>query len=1429
MCFARLEHNNNKNKNKQTTHHQKERNIHRNESSADQTITSVDSNPIPAFHDRYHHRKQGKITILRSTMSQRKEKTIIDRPPPPLHRTTPSWCASISVTLIGWSHAEATEALERFRDTTALEENSPRVEFVNISPPLEHMFASDDEVNAKEVVVIGPSMVSLFKKVQEHTHENPGALQNKKEEEHGPLPPPTTARVKDAIILAHARLLGIPCVHHEWVTATGCDGQQVAAYLVWPSKPPFTGQQLPVEQGSRCSARASCSQRTLLWDRHATHHLLAGAFLCTSGLSSEERRAVEAMARDVGASFQRSLTRRCNLLVVPILTKEKKKLSSRSSPQGSFAATAAGASVACSSTVSLPFLSPRTSESMRESRGDESLDSRRSWWGIALSPSSAPSPKLEVAHQLGLPVTSVGVLTAMARGEWESGAAAAATAAMTIHNPGKRRRQRENNDNDKDERRKTCKTSKAEHSPAALVQDVDRQQHKPPIDDVSIFETTTPISLSTDPPQNEELGAPLAQVLPAAPTPERCKVRCLVAQDAAKELLGIAMDPPDPSWKDKRMEGIQRETQQHLAWLQCLLMGQVPCSSHRLRERVGQGLDRDEQTHRSSPMLIQLVTSPEECTHYVVAHPSKTPEILCCMARGVWMEHPAFLKACVTAAATSAECSLPYSSSSCSTAFMNAVSRLELEHEWRVADFCSPSLTAYSPQHDIGRGETGGKREERAGRVGRHPPPPLQMTQASCGSWSVGANYSDACGKNPTGRGRFPAGLWEWCAAVEDTKIFFYVSYVEAKAFLSHTTQRVPPPYTEGDTHTAVLFIEDQVWSREELRDLLTAGVLSNHPPPQRQHPPSQKPSVRVLKLKCLYHYLCDPSHCPSRPMEGDGDHLCFSFYYYYYYYYYYIYIYIYIVLISFRCDETHPLEMVRCTHTVISGLCLCWKHLLAYRRMILLGTQRKEQQHQQQQANTREKLDHSFLYSVRLKDSTDRLGRRASPPREPQQHGLPENYRFEIEKCVKRIKEKEATRVALQFPEGLLLFAASIADILETQTGAEMVILGDVTYGACCVDDFAAKALGCDFLIHYGHSCLISIKDCLVPNMMYVFVEIDIDLQHLIDTVTALVPSDTRLACIATVQFISSMRSAMKTLQTHFTHPIVVPQMRPLSTGEILGCTSPLVDPSSVDLVLYVGDGRFHLESFLIAHPTLEALQYDPYKKELTKESYNNEEMRTLRKEAVELGKKATSFAIIMGTLGRQGHPRVVDRILRLAKQQNKRATLLLMSEIFPQKLAQLQDVDCYIQVALQATAWSETTYPMDHYSQTGGPWAVYTPKDRIRLEQDTGMRQSPPLPLPLPHPTISVYHHHHQQEPAVWMAVATHIHPYPITSATTSSKFTVRTTAPPTTKKRLSLLLYLRSVITIRHLPSNEISVIERFSLGFIHLLLSNHLSFL
>jgi 2-(3-amino-3-carboxypropyl)histidine synthase len=93
---------------------------------------------------------------------------------------------------------------------------------------------------------------------------------------------------------------------------------------------------------------------------------------------------------------------------------------------------------------------------------------------------------------------------------------------------------------------------------------------------------------------------------------------------------------------------------------------------------------------------------------------------------------------------------------------------------------------------------------------------------------------------------------------------------------------------------------------------------------------------------------------------------------------------------------------------------------------------------------------------------------------------------------------------------------------------------------------------------------------------------------------------------------------------------------------------------------LIYIGDGRFHLESAMISNPDLPAFRYDPYDKKLTSEGYDHEKMKTIRKQgasfvvvvkhhkinfffslspiAVETARNAKVFGIVHGTLGRQG-----------------------------------------------------------------------------------------------------------------------------------------------------------------------------------------------
>ena len=140
----------------------------------------------------------------------------------------------------------------------------------------------------------------------------------------------------------------------------------------------------------------------------------------------------------------------------------------------------------------------------------------------------------------------------------------------------------------------------------------------------------------------------------------------------------------------------------------------------------------------------------------------------------------------------------------------------------------------------------------------------------------------------------------------------------------------------------------------------------------------------------------------------------------------------------------------------------------------------------------------------------------------------LPSNYNFEIAKCIHFIQTHKAHCVALQMPEGLLLYACSIASIFKTWTGVDCVILGDVTYGACCVDDITAGKLGCDLLIHYGHSCLVPI-DLMQQGIktLYVFVSIAFDYSHLVQCIQSNFDGERdRLWLMGTIQFVPTLHA---------------------------------------------------------------------------------------------------------------------------------------------------------------------------------------------------------------------------------------------------------------------------------------------------------------
>ena len=87
----------------------------------------------------------------------------------------------------------------------------------------------------------------------------------------------------------------------------------------------------------------------------------------------------------------------------------------------------------------------------------------------------------------------------------------------------------------------------------------------------------------------------------------------------------------------------------------------------------------------------------------------------------------------------------------------------------------------------------------------------------------------------------------------------------------------------------------------------------------------------------------------------------------------------------------------------------------------------------------------------------------------------------YEIGRTTSEIKNGKWDRIALQFPDHMLVDAPRVAQILrqelsagnDGQTTKRVHILADTSYSACCVDEVAAEHANAEVVVHYGRTCL--------------------------------------------------------------------------------------------------------------------------------------------------------------------------------------------------------------------------------------------------------------------------------------------------------------------------------------------------------------------
>ncbi|GAB0137585.1 Diphthamide biosynthesis protein 1 [Epichloe bromicola] len=89
--------------------------------------------------------------------------------------------------------------------------------------------------------------------------------------------------------------------------------------------------------------------------------------------------------------------------------------------------------------------------------------------------------------------------------------------------------------------------------------------------------------------------------------------------------------------------------------------------------------------------------------------------------------------------------------------------------------------------------------------------------------------------------------------------------------------------------------------------------------------------------------------------------------------------------------------------------------------------------------------------------------------------------WTYEIARTAREIRQGGWKKIALQFPDDMLVDAPRVVQTLGAELAAadgddesrRIHILADTSYSACCVDEIAAEHADSDVVVHYGRTCL--------------------------------------------------------------------------------------------------------------------------------------------------------------------------------------------------------------------------------------------------------------------------------------------------------------------------------------------------------------------
>lgn len=171
-------------------------------------------------------------------------------------------------------------------------------------------------------------------------------------------------------------------------------------------------------------------------------------------------------------------------------------------------------------------------------------------------------------------------------------------------------------------------------------------------------------------------------------------------------------------------------------------------------------------------------------------------------------------------------------------------------------------------------------------------------------------------------------------------------------------------------------------------------------------------------------------------------------------------------------------------------------------------------------------------------------------------------------------IRKAKPKSVLLQAPEGLKTSVQNIADKIRS-FGPDCIIWADPCFGACDIPEGAAKALGCDLIVHVGHAPFM--KPGRIP-VLFIEGRSEADFVPMLKAEIHKIPH-AKIGLVATIQHVGEIPKVKLALESAGKIMAVGKSPRLKYAGQVLGCDAEAAAAieGKVDCFILLSGGKFH------------------------------------------------------------------------------------------------------------------------------------------------------------------------------------------------------------------------------------------------------------